>query len=303
MSRPLISVVVVGFDMARELPRTVTSLLPPYQQGIRSTEIEIIVVDNGSTVPVTRDQFPADADLRIIRVDDASVSPCIAINRGMRTARGAYVALMIDGARMVSPGVIRAALDAAQLHPRPFVATLGFHLGPKVQQISVTEGYDREEEDRLLAQIDWLSDGYRLFEICALGESYDRGVLVPPPETTFFVMHRNMFFDIGGYDERFRQIGGGFASFDFFRRAVEASGDGFMVLVGEATFHQLHHGATTQAGGVRREVQAGRSLGDLFNEEYEEIVGVPHQRVDRMPLLIGRITHPEVPRYFFGLKT
>jgi glycosyltransferase involved in cell wall biosynthesis len=301
MTRPCLSVVVIGFDMARELPRTVTSLLPPYQQGVTVQDVEIIVVDNGSTHPVTRDLFPAQADIRVVRVDDGGVSPCRAINRGVALARAEYVALMIDGARMVSPGMIRTAMDATAVHPSAFVATLGFHLGPKVQQISVEEGYSREVEDRLLADIGWPhGDGYRLFEICALGESYAMGVLAPPTETTFFVMRREMFQAIGGYNEAFVELGGGFASFDFFRRAVDAAGDGFIMLVGEGTFHQLHYGATTQAGGIRREAEPGISLGEVFGREYEDIVGRPYERIDRMPLLMGRITHPNTPRLFFA---
>ena len=40
MTAPRLSVVVIGFDMARELPRTVQSLLPPYQRGIDPGEVE-----------------------------------------------------------------------------------------------------------------------------------------------------------------------------------------------------------------------------------------------------------------------
>ena len=301
MTAPRLSIVVIGFDMARELPRTVISLLPPYQRGIALSDVEVIVVDNCSAQPVDRGLFPADADVTVIRVEDGGVSPCRAINRGVAMARSDHVALMIDGARMVSPGMIRMALDAAALDPMAFVSTLGFHLGPKVQQVSVTEGYSREVEDKMLTEIGWpAGDGYRLFDICALGESYAKGVLAPPPETTFFLMRKSMFETLGGYDERFREIGGGFASFDFFRRAVAAAGDAFMMLVGEGTFHQLHYGATTQEGGTRREAEPGVSLGDLFAREYENIVGEPFRRVERQPLLIGRVTHPAVPRLFFA---
>ena len=301
MKGPALSIIVIGFDMARELPRTVMSLLPPYQRGVTPHDVEIIVIDNGSTDPVTRDMFPAEADIQVVRVDDGGVSPCRAINRGVARARADHIALIIDGARLVSPGMIRAALDAAATGDDAFVATLGFHLGPKVQQVSVDEGYTRDVEDQLLADIDWPhGDGYRLFDICALGESYALGVLAPPTETTFFVMRKAMFDAIGGYNEAFVQLGGGFASFDFFRRAVEAAGDGFIMLIGEGTFHQLHYGATTQAGGIRREAEPGVSLGDVFGREYEAIVGRPYGRVDRMPLLTGRITHPAVPRLFFA---
>lgn len=297
---PLISVVVVGFDMARELPRTVQSLLPPYQIGMTAGEVQIIVVDNGSAEPVRRDWFPTDADITVLRVEDGGVSPCRAINRGAALATGQLIAVVIDGARMASPGLMKAALEASRLDPGAFVTTLGFHLGPKVQQVSVTEGYDRGTEDRLLADIGWPANGYRLFEICALGESYREGAFVAPPETTFFVMSRARFQALGGYDENFRALGGGFANYDFFERAVADAGAPLVMLIGEGTFHQLHYGATTQAGGIARPADQGEgSLGDAYAREYEAIRGRPYRRSTPQPLLVGRITHPRVRPLFF----
>ena len=295
-----LSIVVIGFDMKRELPRTVLSLLPPYQRGVSHDEVEIIVVDNGSVEPVCRDWFPPDADIRVVRVDGGGVSPCRAINEGARLARADHIAVLIDGARMVSPGLVSTALAATTVHPRSFVATLGFHLGPKMQQVSLAEGYNREVEDRLLEGIGWPSDGYRLFEISALGGSYVQGILKSPPETTFFVMKTQLFHEIGGYNERFVQLGGGLASYDFFRRAVEATKEGFVMLVGEGTFHQVHYGATTQAGGAERKHDGNVPLWSAYMREYEQVVGQPFTFPTQVPLLFGRVTHPEVPRLFFG---
>ena len=47
-SRPLVSIVVVSYDMERELPRTLHTLSAPYQVGLESDAVEVIVVDNGS---------------------------------------------------------------------------------------------------------------------------------------------------------------------------------------------------------------------------------------------------------------
>ncbi|WP_427791012.1 glycosyltransferase family 2 protein [Brevundimonas diminuta] len=298
--KPLVSIVIVGFDMARELPRTVRSFLPPYQQGVSLADVQVIVADNGSAEPVRRDWFPPDADVTVVRVDDGGVSPCRAINRAAALATGDLIGVVIDGARMATPGVIRSALEARRVHPRAFISTLGFHLGPKVQQVSVTEGYDREVEDRLLEGVGWPADGYRLFEICALGESYREGAFVAPPETTFFVMDRGRFEALGGFEERFEALGGGFANYDFFERAVEEKDAPLVMLIGEGTFHQLHYGATTQAGGIRRTVLSeNRTLGDVYAEEYAAIRGHPYQRSQPQPVLIGRITHPAVRRLFF----
>ncbi len=300
MSTPRLSVVVVGFDMDRELPRTVLSLLPPYQCGLAADDVEIIVADNNSAVPTRRDQFPASADVTVIRVEDGGVSPCRAINRAAALARGDLLAVVIDGARMASPGLLGAAMDAARINPDAFVATLGFHLGPKVQQLSVSEGYTRVVEDGLLADIAWPENGYRLFEICALGESYRDGVFTAPPETTFFVMATDLFRALGGFDEGFQGLGGGFCNYDFFERATADAAAPFVMLVGEGTFHQLHYGATTQEGGIRRPAGPGAvPLSDIYAAEYEALRGRPYHRTFPMPILHGSLTHPRVKPLFF----
>lgn len=304
----MLSIVVVAFDMEREAPRTIRSLLPPYQQTIAADDIEIIVADNGSTRPMRVEALGADTPLRVIRIEDGGWSPCRAVNRAAALATGDHIAVLIDGARMATPGLLSTALKAARTSEGAFVATLGFHLGPKPQQVSTTEGYDRKAEDQLLAAIDWPADGHRLFEISCLGESYRQGVFAAPPETTFFAMRRDRFQALGGFDERFTSLGGGFANYDFFERALEPEDAELILLVGEATFHQLHYGATTQADGIRRRPVAedARTLLDLYLTEYEQVRGRPYVRGQHAPTLYGTVTHPAVPRLFFpadGLRT
>ena len=47
MSTPEVTIVVVAFNIPRELPRTLYSLSTNYQQKIIDHEYEVIVVDNG----------------------------------------------------------------------------------------------------------------------------------------------------------------------------------------------------------------------------------------------------------------
>ena len=50
-----------------------------------------------------------------------------------------------------------------------------------------------------------------------------------------FLFHEDFrFLEMGGFNERFIQLGGGFANFDFFRRAAEAAREGFVMLLGES---------------------------------------------------------------------
>lgn len=302
MTTPRLSIIVVGHDMARELPRTVRSLLPPYQRGVSADEVELVVVDSRSPRPVDPAGFADLPQVRVLRVDDGGLSPCLAVNRGVAASRAPNVAVVIDGARMATPGLVRASLEALAVDPEAFVATLGFHLGPKVQQVSVTEGYDRDVEDGLLAAIRWPEDGYRLFEICALGQSYAGGALEPPPETTFFAMSRARYDALGGFDERFQTLGGGFANYDFFDRATADPEKPLIMLVGEGTFHQLHYGATTQAGGVSRKVEEAATLWDHYGQEYEALKGRPYRRAFPPTRLYGSLTHPEARRFFFPVQ-
>ena len=51
---------------------------------------------------------------------------------------------MIDGARMVTPGVVRQALDVFRTAPHAAVSAPGYHIGHKLQQIAVNEGYNED---------------------------------------------------------------------------------------------------------------------------------------------------------------
>lgn len=52
MPRPVISVIIIAYNMAREIPRTVQSFLPPYQRAVTFEDVEIIVMENGSSAPL-----------------------------------------------------------------------------------------------------------------------------------------------------------------------------------------------------------------------------------------------------------
>lgn len=55
-------------------------------------------------------------------------------------------------------------------------------------------------------------NGYRLFEICTLGEGRDaaaHGVLKMRAETNFCFMRTFDFMEMGGFNERFIELGGG----------------------------------------------------------------------------------------------
>ena len=232
--------------MARELPRTLRSLATPYQRGIDAGDYEVIVVDNGS--PELLDTAMLDAfpgKLRSVRVDPAPPTPARAANLGIELAGADYVGLLIDGARIASPGLLAAAQLGRRLSERSVVATLGWHLGSTRHMDAREAGYDQAAEDRLLESLDWEHDGYRLFSASILAASSARGWFAPMGESNGLFMPAAMWRELGGLDEQFALPGGGLSNHDLFRRACALPGAELVVLLGEGTFHQVHGGAAT----------------------------------------------------------
>ena len=82
---PAVSVVVVAYDMARELPRTLHTLDPRRQVGVDGGDYEVVLVDNGSPTPVDPDVLARfSGRLELIRLDPAPPSPARAANEAFR---------------------------------------------------------------------------------------------------------------------------------------------------------------------------------------------------------------------------
>jgi hypothetical protein len=282
---PALSVVVVAYNMARELPRTLESLATPYQRGVEPGDYEVIVVDNGSDPAVDRrlaDAMPAS--VQVLRIDQAPPSPARAANTGIAAARCSLVGLVVDGARMASPGLLRTAQLAAGVHHRPVIATLAWHLGSAAHSVAHTSGHDADVEDRLLADIDWTADGYRLFEVSTLGGSSRRGWFGPLGESSALFMPRELWQELGGLDEGFALPGGGLVNHDLFRRACALPDVQLVVLLGEGTFHQIHGGAATS-----RQVDRQAMFDDYERRRHEPYVPPANE-----PLYVG--TFPPAAR-------
>jgi len=155
-----LSIVVVAYNMPRELPRTLLSLSATYQRHVNADDYEVIVVDNGSTPPVERAEIDRlRGNFRLIRIDPAPPSPAHAVNRGIAEAKGEVIGVMIDGARIATPGLVHFAGHGARLYRRAVVASLNWYLGYDYQRWAMRCGYDQAREDALLAAVDWPNDG------------------------------------------------------------------------------------------------------------------------------------------------
>jgi hypothetical protein len=292
---PAVSVVVVVYNIPREAPRTLMSLSASYQRHIGPDEFEVIVVDNGSDPPFDADILAQlEGNFRLIRIDPAPPSPVHAINRGLSEAKGEIVGVMIDGARLVTPGLLHFARHGARLYDRAIVLTLGWYLGYDYQGRSMACGYDRASEDALLAQIGWPEDGYRLFEIATLDQASIDGWLQRIGESNALFMRREMWGALGGFDPRFDVPGGGLVNTDTLDRALALPGAQPVMLLSEGTFHQLHGGVMTNTP-LERAVSNFRDLAD----QYESIRGRSyyHFRPNFPRTFLGTLPQPVLARF------
>jgi len=299
VGRPL-SIVVVAYDIERELPRTLRSLSASYQRDIDAADYQVIVVDNGSPTPVDASVFAdLDGEFRLIRIDDASPSPAAAVNRGIHEATGDLVGVMVDGARLASPGLLHFARVGSETRDRTGVVALGWYLGFDYQRYAIDAGWTKADEDRLLESIDWPKDGYRLFEISTMDESSTYGWFFGVFESNCLFLPAALWSELGGFDEAFAEPGGGLVNHDALRRATELGDVSWAFLLGEGTFHQLHGGVATNVTPDEIEARVGR-----WRDQYAAMRGrTADGIVFDDPIFIGRLPDALWPGYAHSINT
>ncbi len=279
-----LSVVVVVYRMRRQAMNTLLSLSASYQQGVREEDYEVIVVENASDQNLDPQAVSRlGGNFRYYLREENLPTPVFALDEGVRRARGDQLCIMIDGARMLTPGVLRLGMLAAHMFPFPLVAVPGYHLGRDLHQEVAGAGYDSEEEARLLESIGWPQEGYRLFEICCLSNANPGGVINPMMESNCFFFRKTTLEEAGGIDLRFDLPGGGMLNLDLYRRIGLVPGTELVVTPGEGSFHQYHGGVTTRHDRERER------LVREFQEQYIELRGVRFQGLRRQPFLLGRV--------------
>ena len=107
MVMPLVSVVVPSYNRAALLQRTLRAILAQ-----QITDLEVVVVDDGSTDETARTLAAADPRVAVIRHQQpAGVSA--ARNRGIAAARGEWIAFCDDD-DLWSPHKLIRQLEAAE---------------------------------------------------------------------------------------------------------------------------------------------------------------------------------------------
>lgn len=284
---PRLSVVVVIYDMREEALNTLYSLAPAYQAGISAEDYEIIVVDNASPQPLEPgDYSELGADIRYFYYTGGSASPAAAINFAVGKSRADLLCIMIDGARIVTPGLLALALRGFAAFPNPVLTSLAFHIGPAVHRRAVEElGHTKAKERELLRSIKWRTRPYRLFEVSTLGGSSAEGWFRPPSESSTLFVRKETFLEAGGCDERFDEPGGGYLGLALYQGLYARDGVDLVMLLGEGSFHQMHNGAMTGTDSEDRESKRRR-----WRQQFIDLVGrAPRQAPRKAMNFLGTI--------------
>jgi cephalosporin hydroxylase len=271
VTRKDLSVIIVFYNMRREAERTLHSLSRAYQQGIADLDYEVIVVENGSDDDQRlNDDFVRSFGSEFRYLDlaaDATPSPAHALNRGIAAARGDAFAFMIDGAHVLTPGVLRFGMTGLSTYEPSIVATQQWYVGPGQQGDAVLTGYDQDFEDKLFEDIEWPTDGYRLFDIGHFVG--DRDWFDGIWESNCMFVSRKYLEQLGCFDEAFSVPGGGYANLEFYERLGSSPDVTVTTIIGEGSFHQVHGGTTTNVADAdeRRRRIAG------YAQQYAEMRG------------------------------
>ena len=283
-SAPALSIVVIVYDMPRQALNTITSLSPVYQQGVRPEEYEVLVIENRSQNCIPAEVVAAFPDnVRYVLREETEPTPVHAVNYGAGLARGENICIMIDGARMVTPGVVSGLLRGHRVSAGAIVTVPGYHIGSELQQDAVESGYDEAADKTLIESVDWRNNGYGLFDVACLSESCATGFFLPHGESNGISMPRRMWQVLQGCDHRFNLRGGGLVNLDLYMRACEFPGTQHVILPGEGTFHQFHGGVTT--GGDARDRREAL-IGEI-RDQYRQIRGEDFQRPETQPIYLG----------------
>ncbi len=284
-ANPRITFIVIVYKMQEQAKKTLRSLSIDYQRDVNADDYEVLVLENTSSELLGEQAATENAgDFRYFLREEATTTPVPAINFGASQARGEYLAVIIDGARMVSPGLVNYMLAATHLSNHVVIAAPGYHLGEKLQQEAMLEGYDEETERLLLASINWPADGYRLFEIACLSGTCAGGIFKPIGESNCICVSRQTYDDVGGYDRGFTETGGGLANLDFYKRVVELPETLLVTLLGEGCFHQFHGGVTTGQKGVQRQAAM-----ESHFAQYRALRGGPYQPPEKRSIYLGAV--------------
>jgi len=277
-----ITIIIAYYDIPDQIERTIMSCSPDYQ-GVEADQIEVIIADNGSNLSMHEgllERFPFVS--KVLRTEEQP-SPVFALNDAIAQASHSTVAVMIDGAHMLSPGIVTSVKEVLGLFARPVINVPQYILGDVSQNLrSGPDAFEREQ--RRLDDLNWPHEGYALFDFALFPGERPLRTYFGAIESNCLITTKEVLESCGSFDERFNEPSGGFANLELFSRLTSHPENSYVLLPGEGSFHQDHEGTTTGRSPEGRDRAVAK-----FRQQYRDITGFDALFNPRSPFLYGEV--------------
>lgn len=208
---PLVSVVIAAYNAARTLEETLRNLLLQTCQ-----DFEVVVVDDGSTDDTWNLLQRHAPRVRAVRQDNAGIGA--ARNRGMREARGTFIALL-DADDLCDPARLQVQLAYLRDHPDVLLCSTdfsSFDASGVIERSSIGSYYSRcaarnggvqaryPEHDSLVLEVEACGLRAGSSVACHAGQVYEQMMLgnFIHPGTSMF--RRSALEQAGSFDPQIR---------------------------------------------------------------------------------------------------
>ncbi len=270
-SNPTLSILIIFYNNRREARNSLYSLSAEYQTSVTPDQYNVIAIDSGSSKPLNPKVVESfGPNFSYHQVSTKHPSPTASLHFGLSLVKTPYVGIIIDGAHILSPGILKYFFEIQSFKPNSFVYTTKYHLGKYHQNDSMTLGYNQELEDELMNSTNWKENGYLLYHISNFHNAPFNEFLFSLESNCFFVL-TNELRSTKIFEQPYHSIGGGFINLALFKHFSEHPKFDNYLLLGEGTFHQFHEGASTN---VARELHPIKE----YRKEYLNINGVPFKK-------------------------
>ncbi|HJN34175.1 MAG TPA: hypothetical protein QF700_08670 [Prochlorococcus sp.] len=236
-----LSIIVGSYELTHQISNTLTSIFSALSQTVLSAEI--IIADNSKNFKTIDSHIVKSCNVDVIDFSQLDIPIHASMNLAVQRTSGDYLCLMIDGARIWSPNIIRDVDPYLSQHN--VVHVPNYQLGPDYQMYGNHDAASFKNENKLLIDCGWpFLNTRQLIDLSFLEPHAGIGPTIF--ESNCLFLSRKMWDEINGYDLQFKRKDGGFASADLLSRLIEHNCN-LKILPDAGTFHQFHYGTTTSS--------------------------------------------------------
>ncbi|MCJ0890895.1 glycosyltransferase [Rhodococcus sp. ARC_M5] len=211
---PRVSVVIPYFRQQRQLELVLGALT---LQSYPARRLQVIVADDGSPEAPTVDGFRSALDITVVRQPDLGFRAAAARNLGASVAEG-EILCFLDADTVPEPGYIAESVRLLASLPDALTVGRRRHADLTGRSAEDVAGWFRGESAAPpeLTEPQWLRDGYRRSRHLLDADRRSYRYII----SAVMSCSRELFSEIGGFDETF--VGYGGEDWDFAHRAYDA---------------------------------------------------------------------------------